>query len=240
MCACGGAPFPPQLQQPRHRREMPAMGNSVRAAALLALVVLSILVSLLISSVQQFGGRVSHLANATREDSASLRGALIYQLNERRRELLPLLFLHRGGEGGDGDTSGSPGKSPLSAQHGQPQDPTSDYSVWTEIAHGSRAARLDEMGCDSLVDMQAVEILGSGYTKLVVKVNLAGGQPVALKLVNENGIDMSKCVEDFKDPHGCRELVSYKLKKELVLLQRLQHPNVIKVKHSCIWETFTD
>lgn len=88
---------------------------------------------------------------------------------------------------------------------------------------------MDEMGCDSLVDMQAVEVLGSGYTKLVVKVRLAGGQPVALKLVNEQGIDMGKCVEDFKDPRGCRELVSYKLKKEIVLLQRLQHPNVIKV-----------
>lgn len=217
------------------------MGSSLRAAALLAFVVLSILVSLFISSVQQFGGRISHFANATHEDSASLRGALIYQLNERRRELLPLLLLHPGGgEHGDGDTSGLPGKSRLSAQHGQAQDPSSDYGVWTEIAHGPRAARLDEMGCDSLVDMQAVEVLGSGYTKLVVKVNLAGGQPVALKLVNENGIDMSKCVEDFKDPHGCRELVSYKLKKELVLLQRLQHPNVIKVKHSCILKTFPD
>lgn len=204
------------------------MGNSLRAAALLAFLVLSILVSLLISSLQQFGGRLSHLAN---EDSASLRGALIYQLSERRRELLPLLPLHQGGgQGGEGATGALPGKTRPSARHGHPQDPMSDYNVRTEIAHGARAARLDEMGCDSLVDMQAVEILGSGYTKLVVKVNLAGGQPVALKLVNENGIDMSKCVEDFKDPHGCRELVSYKLKKELVLLQKLQHPNVIKVK----------
>lgn len=218
---------------------MPAMGNSLRAAALLAFVVLSILVSLLISSVQQFGGAISHFANATRagrEESASLRGALIYQLNERRREILPLL-LPRDGDG-DGDTGGLAGNSRLSAQRGQAQDPISDSGVWKEIAHGSRAARLDEMGCDSLVDMQAVEVLGSGYTKLVVRVNLAGGQPVALKLVNENGIDMSKCVEDFKDPHGCRELVSYKLKKELVLLQRLQHPNVIKVKRSCICKLF--
>ncbi|XP_003962728.3 extracellular tyrosine-protein kinase PKDCC [Takifugu rubripes] len=213
------------------------MGHSLRAAALLAFVVLSILVSLLISSVQQFGGRISHLTNATRaghEESASLRGALIYQLNERRREIVPLLLLH-GGDGDD-DAGGLPGESRLSAQHGQPPDPISDSSVWNEIAHGSRAARLDEMGCDSLVDMQAVEVLGSGYTKLVVKVNLAGGQPVALKLVNEKGIDMSKCVEDFKDPHGCRELVSYKLKKELVLLQRLQHPNVIKLKGHCAGE----
>lgn len=214
------------------------MGNSLRAAALLAFVVLSVLVSLLISSVHQFGGRISHFANATHEDSAPLRGALIHQLRERRRELLPLLLLpHAGGQDGDGESSRLAGKSRRSAQH-EPQDPISDYSVWTEIAHGSRAARLEEMGCESLVDMQALEVLGSGYTKLVVKVNLAGGQPVALKLVNENGIDMSKCVEDFQDAHGCRELVSYKLKKELVLLQRLQHPNVIKVKHSCVLETW--
>lgn len=207
---------------------MPEMGNSLRAAALLAFVVLSILVSLLISSVQQFGARISHFSNATisvdEEELASLRGALVYQLNERRKEIIPLLLP------GDADENGLPEESRHSSQHGEGLDSTLDYTVWNEITLGSRKAHLDEMGCDSLVDMQAMEVLGSGYTKLVVKVNLAGGQRVALKLVNEQGIDMSKCVEDFKDPLGCRELVSYKLKKEIVLLQRLQHPNVIKVR----------
>ncbi len=212
---------------------MPGMGNSLRAAALLAFVVLSILVSLLISSVQQFGARVSHFSNATlagdEGEFASLRGALIYQLNERRKEIIPLLLPDDDDDGGgDDDENGLPGSSRQSFQLDQALDST----LWNEITHGSRKAHMDEMGCDSLVDMQAVEILGSGYTKLVVKVNLAGGQPVALKLVNEQGIDMGKCVEDFKDPQGCRELVSYKLKKEIVLLQRLQHPNVIKVKCS--------
>lgn len=209
---------------------MPEMGNSLRAAALLAFVVLSILVSLLISSVQQFGARVSHFSNATvaaadAEELATLRGALIHQLNERRKEILPLLSP-------DGDEQGQPAGTRLSPE----PDATVDYDLWNEITHGSRKAHMDEMGCDSLVDMQAVEILGSGYTKLVVKVNLAGGQPVALKLVNEQGIDMGKCLEDFKDPPGCRELVSYKLQKEIVLLQRLQHPNVIKVK--CFFSVF--
>ncbi|XP_037603309.1 extracellular tyrosine-protein kinase PKDCC [Sebastes umbrosus] len=196
------------------------MGNSLRAAALLAFVVLSILVSLLISSVQQFGATISH-SNATvaagdEEELESLRGALIHQLNQRRKEIIPLLLQHNEDES--------------SLQH----DWTLDYSLWSEITHGSRRAHMDELDCASLVDMQAVEILGSGYTKLVVKVHLAGGgQPVALKLVNEQGIDMGKCVEDFRDPRGCRELVSYKLKKEIVLLQRLQHPNVIKLKGHC-------
>ncbi|XP_071354167.1 extracellular tyrosine-protein kinase PKDCC [Trachinotus anak] len=210
---------------------MPEMGNSLRAAALLAFVVLSILVSLLVSSVQQFGARVSRFSNATpaadERDLASLRGALIYQLNERRKEIIPLL-LPDDGDDGDGDDDDDDDDR-LSPQ----LDSILDYNLWNEITHGSRKAHMDEMGCDSLVDMQAVEVLGSGYTKLVVKVNLAGGQPVALKLVNEQGIDMGKCLEDFKDPQGCRELVSYKLKKEIVLLQRLQHPNVIKLKGHC-------
>uniref|UniRef100_A0A3Q3KVY9 Extracellular tyrosine-protein kinase PKDCC n=2 Tax=Mastacembelus armatus TaxID=205130 RepID=A0A3Q3KVY9_9TELE len=213
---------------------MPGMGNSLRAAALLAFVVLSILVSLLISSVQQFGARISHFSNATlavdEEEVASLRGALIYQLNERRKEIIPLLFPDYDDDDDDNDDGG--GGNRISGETFQ-LNSTLDYSLWNEITHGSKKAHMDEMGCDSLVDMQAVEILGSGYTKLVVKVNLAGGQSVALKLVNEQGIDMGKCLEDFKDPQGCRELVSYKLKKEIVLLQRLQHPNVIKLKGHC-------
>lgn len=204
---------------------MPGMGNSLRAAALLAFVVLSVLLSLLISSVQHFGATVSHFSNATLagdEEAASLRRALIYQLNERRKEIIPLLL-----PGGDRE-HGRPGED----RHSR-VDSSLDYALWNEITLGSRKAHMDEMGCDSLVDMQAVEVLGSGYTKLVVKVHLAGGQPVALKLVNEQGIDMGKCLEDFKDPQGCLELVSYKLKKEIVLLQRLQHPNVIKVTALC-------
>ncbi|XP_041827404.1 extracellular tyrosine-protein kinase PKDCC [Melanotaenia boesemani] len=207
---------------------MPGMGNSLRAAALLAFVVLSILVSLLISSVQQFGAKISLVPNATisadEEELASLRGSLIYQLNERRKEIIPLLLP-------DDDNENKRTESRHSSKH--EQDSISDYSLWNEITLGSRKAHLDQMGCDSLVDMQTVEVLGSGYTKLVVKVNLTGGQLVALKLVNEQGIDMGKCLEDYKDPQGCRELVSFKLKKEMVLLQRLQHPNVIKLKGHC-------
>ncbi|KAG7511245.1 Extracellular tyrosine-protein kinase PKDCC [Solea senegalensis] len=214
------------------------MANSLRAAALLAFVVLSILVSLLISSVQQFGARTSHFSNATvaaadDEELSLLRGALIHQINERRKEIIPLLLLHekksnKNINNNNEDEDNAPSVGTLLS----PQLDV-DYNLWDEITHGSREAHLDGMGCDSLVDMQAVEILGSGYTKLVVKVNLAGGQPVALKLVNEQGIDMGKCVEDFKDAPGCRELVSYKLQKEIVLLQRLRHPNVIKLKGHC-------
>uniref|UniRef100_A0A8C5GK06 Extracellular tyrosine-protein kinase PKDCC n=1 Tax=Gouania willdenowi TaxID=441366 RepID=A0A8C5GK06_GOUWI len=213
---------------------MPGMGHgrakSLRAAALLAFVVLSILVSLLISSLQQFGARKTHFSTdaipGDVEDSEPLRGALISQLQQRRREIIPLLLTHNHNDNDDGEN-----RQP--EEDLQSLDPMLDYSLWDEITLGSRKAHLDEMDCESLVDMRAVEVLGSGYTKVVVKVNLSGGQPVALKLVNEQGIDMGKCVEDFKDPKGCRELVSSKLQKEIVLLQRLKHPNVIKLRGHC-------
>ncbi|XP_034015425.1 extracellular tyrosine-protein kinase PKDCC [Thalassophryne amazonica] len=203
---------------------MPVMGSSLRAAALLAFVVLSILVSLLITSVQQFGAKTAHFSKAPvgtdeEEKFAPQRQALIYQLNQRRKEILPLL-LRSENENEPPDEYDAP-------------EPSLDYRLWNEITHGSRKAHMDEMGCESLVDMRAVEVLGSGYTKLVLKVNLAGGECVALKLVNEAGIDMGKCLEDFKDPQGCQELVSYKLKKEIVLLQKLRHPNVIKLRGHC-------
>uniref|UniRef100_A0A3Q2ZZB2 Protein kinase domain containing, cytoplasmic n=2 Tax=Kryptolebias marmoratus TaxID=37003 RepID=A0A3Q2ZZB2_KRYMA len=185
------------------------MGTSLRAAALLAVVVLSVLVSLLVTSVRQLGTRESPSASAApggvEEEEEALRRALIRQLHQRRKEMTPLL---------------------------SPADPNPDAALglWDEVPIGPR----DQMGCDSLVDMRAAEVLGSGYTKLVVRANLARGQaPVALKLVNEQGIDMSKCVEDFKDPGGCRELVSYKLRREMILLDRLRHPNVIELKGHC-------
>lgn len=189
------------------------MGTSLRAAALLAFVVLSILMSLLISSVQQFAARVSNVT----QGEEFLPEALLSQLAERRKEIVPLLFL-------------SEDEKKFSDQ---PLDSTWDVGVWDKIARGSSGASVGGLGCESLVDMQALEVLGSGYTKLVLKASLAGGAAVALKLVNEQGIDMGKCVEEFHQPAACRQLVAYKLKKEMVLLKRLQHPNVIGLRGHC-------
>lgn len=98
-----------------------------------------------------------------------------------------------------------------------------------EILIGSISPDENMFGCDQLDDMKVVDFLGSGYTKTVVKVDLPDGLSIALKSINDHGTDMRKCLEEYKDPVGCHELVSFKLKKEIVLLQRLQHPNIVKV-----------
>ncbi|XP_073683535.1 extracellular tyrosine-protein kinase PKDCC [Garra rufa] len=90
-----------------------------------------------------------------------------------------------------------------------------------------------DIGCEELSGIQAVDFLGSGYTKTVLKAALPEGLFVALKSVNHQGTDMRLCMEDFQDSQGCNELVSFKLRKEIVLLQRLQHPNIVELKGQC-------
>ncbi|XP_052386448.1 extracellular tyrosine-protein kinase PKDCC-like [Carassius gibelio] len=90
-----------------------------------------------------------------------------------------------------------------------------------------------DIGCEELSGIKAVDFLGSGYTKTVLKAALPQGLFVALKSVNHQGTDMRLCMEDFQDSQGCLELVSFKLRKEIVLLQTLQHPNIVELKGQC-------
>ncbi|XP_030641510.1 extracellular tyrosine-protein kinase PKDCC [Chanos chanos] len=96
-----------------------------------------------------------------------------------------------------------------------------------------RSSSMDEVGCEELKNVQVVDFLGSGYTKTVLKALLPQGVPVALKSVNSQGTDMRKCLEDYKDPFSCQELVSFKLRKEVILLQRFQHTNIVKLRGHC-------
>ncbi|KAJ3613095.1 hypothetical protein NHX12_019351 [Muraenolepis orangiensis] len=209
---------------------MPGMGNPLCAAALLAFVVSSVSVSLLIRSLQLGANKGAFANNGTADEQefASRRSALLlHQLNERRKEIIPLLSTR-------GNDKKLLAESRYSPQEQQSFGAMFDYNLWNEITDGSRRMLMDEMDCDSLVGVQTGNVLGSGYTKLVLKVVLPQDQAVALKFVNEQGNDMEKCLEDFKDPRGCHELVAYKLKKEIVLLQRLKHPNIIKLRGHCM------
>lgn len=76
----------------------------------------------------------------------------------------------------------------------------------------------------------AAPVLGSGFTKVVVRAALAGGGAVALKSVHGAGREVRQCEQRYGAPAGCRRLAAYKLLKEVMLLRRLRHPGIVQVR----------
>ncbi|KAF4083940.1 hypothetical protein AMELA_G00123140 [Ameiurus melas] len=146
-------------------------------------------------------------------DLTPLRGALLQQIKDRQQEIAPFYTLNQG--------------------HRSLVDHQSTFPNADAIRNTPLQAPGSEIGCRDLSGLTVVDFLGAGYTKTVLKVVLARGLEVALKTVNNQGTDMRSCLEDFRDPEGCQDLVSFKLRKEIILLQRLQHPNIVKLKGQC-------
>ncbi|XP_036729749.1 extracellular tyrosine-protein kinase PKDCC isoform X3 [Balaenoptera musculus] len=86
------------------------------------------------------------------------------------------------------------------------------------------------LGCAALRNVSGAQYVGSGYTKAVYRVRLPGGVAVALKAVDFSGHDLGSCVREFGARRGCYRLAAHKLLKEMVLLERLRHPNVLQIK----------
>ncbi|XP_041107644.1 extracellular tyrosine-protein kinase PKDCC-like isoform X1 [Polyodon spathula] len=89
------------------------------------------------------------------------------------------------------------------------------------------------MGCSDIDNVTNVQYLGSGYTKAVYKAAINETFSVALKSVDVGGHDMDNCVKKYASPEDCYRLASYKIVKEMTLLQRLQHPNILKLHGYC-------
>ncbi|XP_059799493.1 extracellular tyrosine-protein kinase PKDCC isoform X4 [Balaenoptera ricei] len=88
------------------------------------------------------------------------------------------------------------------------------------------------LGCAALRNVSGAQYVGSGYTKAVYRVRLPGGVAVALKAVDFSGHDLGSCVREFGARRGCYRLAAHKLLKEMVLLERLRHPNVLQKDQS--------
>ncbi|XP_014727498.1 PREDICTED: extracellular tyrosine-protein kinase PKDCC-like [Sturnus vulgaris] len=101
------------------------------------------------------------------------------------------------------------------------------------VAGGGEAAATGGLGCGDLSRATAVSVLGWGFTKVVARAALAGGGTVALKSVHGAGREVRRCVQRYGAPAGCRRLAAYKLLKEVTLLQRLQHPGIVKLHGQC-------
>ncbi|CAL8258823.1 unnamed protein product [Lota lota] len=89
------------------------------------------------------------------------------------------------------------------------------------------------LGCGSMADVTDVEYLGSGYTKAVYRAALNRSLSVALKSVDLAGHDMENCARRYGDTAACYRLSSFKIIKEMVLMETLQHPNVLKLYGYC-------
>ncbi|XP_036429689.1 extracellular tyrosine-protein kinase PKDCC isoform X2 [Colossoma macropomum] len=98
-----------------------------------------------------------------------------------------------------------------------------------EREHGG-AGRL---GCSSVDAASDVRFVGSGYTKAVYRAALNGSFAVALKSVDFGGHDMEECVRKYGSAGDCYRLASVKLVKEMALMERLQHPNILKLYGYC-------
>ncbi|XP_067421138.1 extracellular tyrosine-protein kinase PKDCC [Emydura macquarii macquarii] len=103
----------------------------------------------------------------------------------------------------------------------------------------SPAAKIDlalqaaPLGCRDIRNVSEVHYLGSGYTKAVYKVVLNRSLAVALKSVDFGGHDIDNCVKLYAALEDCYRLAAYKIVKEMILLQRLQHPNILQLYGYC-------
>uniref|UniRef100_A0A8C5PLK5 Extracellular tyrosine-protein kinase PKDCC n=1 Tax=Leptobrachium leishanense TaxID=445787 RepID=A0A8C5PLK5_9ANUR len=93
--------------------------------------------------------------------------------------------------------------------------------------------RAPSLGCRDIANRSDVRYLGSGYTKAVYKLVLNRSLSVALKSVDFGGHDIQNCVQQYRDLQDCYRLASYKIVKEMILLQRLQHPNILQLYGYC-------
>ncbi|KAM3919149.1 extracellular tyrosine-protein kinase PKDCC-like [Leptodactylus fuscus] len=87
--------------------------------------------------------------------------------------------------------------------------------------------------CKDLSHISGLDYIGSGFTKVVVKGTLLNGKSIALKSVHGEGNDMKQCVQQYGDHSGCHRLATYKLQKEIALLQILRHPGIIQLHGQC-------
>ncbi|XP_055986550.1 extracellular tyrosine-protein kinase PKDCC [Sorex fumeus] len=101
------------------------------------------------------------------------------------------------------------------------------------LAPAGHAGPGPRLGCAALRNVSGAQYVGSGYTKAVYRARLPGGAAVALKAVDFGGHDLGSCVREFGARRGCYRLAAHKLLKEMVLLQRLRHPNVLQLYGYC-------
>ncbi|XP_040188367.1 extracellular tyrosine-protein kinase PKDCC-like [Rana temporaria] len=98
---------------------------------------------------------------------------------------------------------------------------------------GAEPPPRETLTCQDLSDLSAIDYIGSGFTKLVLRGTLLNGEAIAIKTVHGEGNDVKNCVKAYGDRVGCHRLATYKLQKEIALMQILRHPGVTQLHGQC-------
>ena len=96
--------------------------------------------------------------------------------------------------------------------------------------------------CSNINEIIIRHKLGQGVTKQVY-LGMYKGYKVAVKMVTKSSLDVKSCLSQMSrdgydltvaNKRKCYDLTSYKLVKELLLLQQLNHPNIMRLLGYCV------
>ena len=104
--------------------------------------------------------------------------------------------------------------------------------------------------CANIPEILVKRKLGQGVTKQVY-LGLHNSRKVAIKMVTRNVIDVMSCIKRLRretadisslpgEKHKCYTLPNMKLMKEILLLNQLHHPNLLKLLGYCVRSEETD
>ncbi|CAL8297728.1 unnamed protein product [Merluccius merluccius] len=164
--------------------------------------------------------------SGTRGDPAGSLRELELQIRERYEEVLRYRRQLQARRPGHAD----PGR-PLERRRLMDLEPGD--GVQDPVQDPTRDPAAPLLGCGSMASVTDVRYLGSGYTKAVYRAALNRSLSVALKSVDLAGHDMESCARRYGDTGACYRLSSFKIIKEMVLMETLQHRNVLKLYGYC-------
>ena len=96
--------------------------------------------------------------------------------------------------------------------------------------------------CSNIADISIRHKLGQGVSKQVY-LGMYNGYKVAVKMVTKSSLDVKSCLSQISrdgyelnmaNKRKCYDLTSYKLIKELLLLQQLHHSNIMQLLGYCV------
>ncbi|KAG8226843.1 hypothetical protein J437_LFUL004084 [Ladona fulva] len=93
----------------------------------------------------------------------------------------------------------------------------------------------EKLECSDIHMAANLELIGGGWTKAVYRAKIYGRE-VAIKTVHLNGRDVNECRRAGESPAVCYSRAAEKILKELVLLTRIGHENVLQVFGACFNE----